>query len=681
MERMASEDNDKRSVEQRAQALRDRIRHHNYLYYVENDPEISDKEYDALFAELKELEAEHPELVTEDSPTQRVGAEPAEAFENAEHTARMLSLESSAEADDFRRFDERIRKTVEDPTYSLEPKIDGLSIEVVYVGGRYDRAVTRGNGTQGEVVTENVRTIKSLPLKLREADRAAPDLLAVRGEVFMHISAFEDLNEELLNDGKEPFANPRNAAAGAVRQLDPSVPAARPLRIFAYDILHQEGGDGFTKHDDVLSALAAWGLPVVPDRSRASDPDEILERFETLAERRDDLDYAVDGLVVKLDDLAARDELGATSHHPRWAFAIKFPARQEITTVHRILASVGRTGIVTPIALMAPVEIGGVTVSRANLHNVEQLREKDVREGDKVRVQRAGDVIPQVVEVVERGDDRSEPFEMPDTCPSCGTELVRRGPFLVCPNSFGCPAQLKGRIEHFASRNALDIEGLGEKVAAQLVDTGMAKTIDQIFELTAEQLQDLELFGEKRAQNLVDAIEQARHTTLSRFLHGLGIPEVGPSTAQDLARRFGSLERVRNASVDDIAQIHGFGETMAEAIHGFFQEPRNQEVLDALQRHVDLEVEAAEAGDALAGLTFVFTGSLASLSRSEAKQLVERYGAKATGSVSGNTDYLVAGEGGGSKLDEARDIGVPVLDEDDFYELLNERGIEVPREG
>lgn len=663
-------------VERRIEELREQIRRHNHLYYIEDAAEISDAAYDALFHELLQLEADHPELATPDSPTQRIGAEPATAFASAEHTARMLSLDSSAELEAFVRFDERIRKTVEAPTYSLEPKIDGLSIEIVYVHGRYDRAVTRGNGVVGEVVTDNVRTIKSLPLRLREADRPAPALLAVRGEVFMHVSAFEDLNEALIHDGNEPFANPRNAAAGAIRQLDPSIPARRPLRLFAYDILHQEGGASFATHDEVLRALAGWSLPVVPERSCAKTADEVLERFATFAEARDALDFEVDGLVVKLDDLAAREALGATSHHPRWAYAIKFPARHEVTVVHRILPSVGRTGVVTPIALMAPVAIGGVTVSRANLHNIDQLREKDVREGDRVRVQRAGDVIPQVVEVVERGDDRSAPFEMPDRCPSCRTELVRRGPFLVCPNAFGCPAQLRGRIEHFASRNALDIEGLGEKVAGQLVDTGKARTIDAIFDLAVDDLLELELFGPKRAENLIAAIGKARHTTLSRFLHGLGIPEVGPSTAQDLARRFGSLEAIRSATIEAIAGIHGFGDTMAEAIHGFFQEPRNQGVLDALERHVRLEPEAGAASSALEGLSFVFTGALETLTRADAKQLVERHGAKATGSVSRKTDYLVAGEGGGSKLDEARELSVPVLTEEAFHALLRDRGID-----
>lgn len=675
MENMANRDDEQRIAE-----LREELRYHNYLYYVENDPKINDGEYDELFNELVELEERHPELATEVSPTQRVGAQPADEFETAEHTAQMLSLDSSADTADFRRFDERIRKTVDEPSYSLEPKIDGLSIEIVYRNGSYERAVTRGDGVEGEVVTENVRTIRSVPLRLREEERKAPGLLAVRGEVFMHISAFEDLNERLINDGKEPFANPRNAAAGSIRQLDPAIPAQRPLRLFAYDILHQEDGTDFTEHHEVLDALAQWALPVVPERSRATDADAVLARFEAFSDMRDDLDFEVDGLVVKLDDLVARKQLGATSRHPRWAYAIKFPARQEITTVQRIIPSIGRTGIVTPIALMRPVNIGGVTVSRASLHNVELLREKDVREGDKVRIQRAGDVIPQVVEVVERGDDRSDPFEMPDRCPSCDTELVRRGPYLVCPNSFGCPAQLKGRIEHFASRNALDIEGLGEKVAGQLIESGKAETIADIFELTAEQLEELELFGKRRAQNLVDAIEKGRHTTLSRFLHGLAIPEVGPSTARDLARHYGDLDAVRSASVEEIASIHGFGETMAEAIHGFFQEPRNQEVLDELESHVDLSVEVQEAGNALDGLVFVFTGSLDSLTRSEAKQLVERFGGKATSSVSSNTDFVIAGAGGGSKLDEAQEHDVTVLDEDGFYGFLRDKGTGVERD-
>ncbi|HKI58423.1 MAG TPA: NAD-dependent DNA ligase LigA [Trueperaceae bacterium] len=662
----------------RAEELREELRHHDYLYYVKAEPEISDDAYDALFRELRELEEQHPELATPDSPTQRVGGAPMEGLATAAHAQPMLSLDSSSDQDDLRAFDQRIRRAVGDQTvrYSLEPKIDGLSVELVYADGILERAVTRGDGSEGEVITPNVKTIAPVPLRLRSEERGVPPRLSVRGEIFMPLDAFDDVNEELINAGKHPFANPRNAAAGSVRQLDPKLSAGRPLRIYCYDVL--QGLEDVSTQSELLAALRAWGLPVNPINAEAEDVDGVLEYFQDVAERRDRLSYEVDGVVVKLQAMEARRSLGSTSHHPRWAFAVKFVPRTETSQVLRIIPSVGRTGVVTPIAMLRPVSIGGVTVSRANLHNVDDLRRKDIREGDTVRVERAGDVIPQVVERVESGGERGAPFEMPDVCPSCGTELRRSGPYTVCPNSFDCPAQRVGRLTHFASRGGLDIEGLGERTARQLVDRGMVAHLPDLFDLSAEEFASLDGFAELSGRKLEQAIRDARQPELPRFLYALGIPEVGGAVSRDLARHFGSMARLRSAGTDELSAVEGIGEVMAREIHDFFAESRNAEVLDALLdgRVEPREVEAGAGGAALDGLTFVFTGSLKRFSRSEAQALVERHGARASSSVSSQTDYLVAGEGGGSKLERARQEGVQLLSEEEFADLLAERGIE-----
>ena len=675
---------------ERARELREEIRHHDYLYYVENAPEISDEAYDELFQELRALEEEHPELRTEDSPTQRVGAEPLDRFPTVEHEAPMLSLDSHVEEAELRRFDERVRKALagegEDPgdveaTYVVEPKMDGASVELVYEEGILARAATRGDGRRGEGVTENVRTIPAIPLRLRDEERPVPELLSIRAEVIMRIGAFEALNERLMEEGRQPFANPRNAAAGSLRQLDPGITAERPLDFYAFDILVARGpGSGLETQWEVLRALRAWGLRVNEHEHRSSGVDEILEFHAAIEARRDDLDYEVDGVVVKLDDLGARERMGSTSHHPRWAFAYKFPPRKEVTRVDRIVPSVGRTGVVTPIAMMRPVEIGGVTVSRANLHNREEVERKDIREGDRVRVQRAGDVIPQVVErVEEEGRDRAEPWEMPDRCPSCGTELLERGPYTYCPNAFECPAQLAGRLEHFGSRPALDIEGLGEERCRLFVREGVVRHLPELFELEVEDLVPVEGFAEKSARNLVEAIEAASETELRRFIYGLGIPEVGTAVARDLALHFRDFAALREADEEALQEVEGIGPKMAEAIVGFFDEPRNAELLDELLGRVTLVApegpEAPDGADALDGLTFVFTGELERMTREEAKTLVERYGGRATGSVSGRTDYLVAGPGAGSKLDRARELDVEVLDEEAFSALLETKGV------
>jgi len=665
-------------IAERIHELREIIRYNDWLYYVKDAPEISDAEYDRLFKELQRLEEQHPELASPDSPTRRVGGQPAEKFPSVEHLAPMLSLDSDASAEAVARFDERLRKALPDDrvSYVIEPKLDGLSVELVYENGLLVRASTRGDGRRGEGITENVKTIRSVPLRLRRGKGAPaiPDTLAVRGEIVLRVDGFEALNERLIAEGKEPFANPRNAAAGSLRQLDPTITASRPLEAYVYDVLFASSLDTKTQWE-VHEALIAWGFRVSDRVARAADLAALAEYHSETMEQRDDLPFEIDGVVIKLDDLRARDEVGSTSRHPRWAFAWKFPPRAEITRILSIIASVGRTGVVTPVAIMRPVEIGGVTVSRATLHNREEVARKDVREGDLVRVQRAGDVIPQVVERVSEDDhERGDEFRMPAECPSCGTELEERGPFSVCPNSFGCPAQLVGRIQHFGSRNALDIEGLGEETAKLLVEHDLVKRVPDLFELTADQLMELEGFAELSANNLVDAIDAARSTELARFLYGLGIPEVGVAVARDLARAFGDMESLRSADAETLETVDGVGPIMAGRITEFFAEPHNAENLERLLSYMR-ELAAPErpvVGGALEGKTFVFTGGLDSMSRSDAKKRVEALGAKATGSVSKKTDYVVAGEDPGSKLEKADSLGIPVLDEKAFLKKLVE---------
>lgn len=664
---------------ERIHELRELIRYNDWLYYVKDAPEISDAEYDRVFKELQALEDAHPDLASPDSPTQRVGGQPAERFPPVEHLAPMLSLDSDASAEAVARFDERLRKALPDErvSYVAEPKLDGLSVELVYEDGVLTRASTRGDGRQGEEITQNVKTIRSVPLKLRTDGAAAPavpETLAIRGEIVLRVDGFEALNERLMAEGKEPFANPRNAAAGSLRQLDPTISASRPLEAYAYDVLFASSLPVRTQWE-TLELLRAWGFRVSEQIERATTLEDLATYHAGIMEQRDDLPFEIDGVVIKLDDLPARDEVGTTSRHPRWAFAWKFPPRAELTRILSIIPSVGRTGVVTPVAIMRPVEIGGVTVSRATLHNREEVARKNVREGDMVRVQRAGDVIPQVVErVEEEGHERGDEFRMPARCPSCGTALEERGPFTVCPNSFGCPAQLVGRIQHFGSRQALDIEGLGEETAKLLVEQELVRRVPDLFELAADQLTQLEGFAELSANNLVNAIDAARSTELARFLHGLGIPEVGVAVARDLARAFGTMEALRAADEETLIQVDGVGPIMAGRINEFFAEPHNAANLDRLlsyMRELTAPERPAEGG-ALEGKTFVFTGGLDAMSRGDAKKRVEALGAKATGSVSKKTDYVVAGTDPGSKLDKAESLGLTVLDEKGFLELLAE---------
>jgi DNA ligase (NAD+) len=670
----------KSEAKKRVSALREELDRHAHLYYVLDRPTLSDEAYDKLYKELKKLEETFPELTTDDSPTQRVGGEPLSSFETIEHAAPMLSLDSDASLGAVEKFDERVRKAVGESVsveYVLEPKLDGASLELVYEAGRLSRAATRGDGRRGEAILENVRTISAVPLRLRSEERPIPDFLALRGEVIMQIDAFEQANERLLEQGKTPYSNPRNAAAGALRQLDPRLTARRPLDIYVYDVLTSSGIEVETQWE-ALEALRQWGLRVNNLPKLVDSVDEIAAYHQRMIDTRDDIGYEIDGVVIKLNELAAREALGATSHHPRWAFAFKFPPRKEITRILSIVASVGRTGVVTPVAMMRPVEIGGVTVSRATLHNREEVERKDVREGDRVRVQRAGDVIPQVVERIdEPGHERGEAFRMPDNCPSCATPLIERGPYTVCPNGLECPAQLAGRIIHLGSRHALDIEGLGEETAKMLVEKDLVRHLPDLFELQAEQLLELEGFAEKSASALVDGIRKGADADLDRFLYGLGVPEVGRTVARDLARHFGSFEAVRQANEEALQEVPGIGPKMAEAIAAFFGEPRNEEILDALlDGRVRVgTVEVAEQGPSqLDGLKFVLTGGLEKLTRGQAKELLESLGAKVTGSVSSKTDYVVAGSDPGSKYDKAVKLGVDILDEARLVDLLKEKG-------
>lgn len=659
---------------ERAKELRVAIHRYDLEYYGHDRPSVSDEEYDRLFAELKSIEAEFPDLITADSPTQRVGGAPLERFDTVQHAAPMLSLDSDQDPNALRRFDDRIRKALGDTrvAYLVEPKLDGLSIELVYEDGLLAVASTRGDGRQGEDVTANVRTIRTVPLRLVADDRTIPRLLAVRGEVIIRSAEFTRLNERLIEEGKEPFANPRNSAAGSLRQLDPGLAASRPLEVFVYDVLAIDGAD-FESQTEVRDALAGWGLRISERVERCETVEQVLDYYTAIDAERDDLPYEIDGIVIKLDDLASREELGSTARHPRWAFAFKFAPRAEVTRIVSIVPSVGRTGVVTPVAEMEPVVIGGVTVSRASLHNREEVARKGVREGDLVRVQRAGDVIPQVVERIEEpGRERGVPYRLPEDCPSCGTRLVERGPFTVCPNSFGCPAQLTGRIQHYGSRQGLDIEGLGEETARLLVSSGLVSRLPDLYSITADQLVTLEGFATLSADNLVSALRSSADTELRRLLYGLGIPEVGAAVAADLARVFGTIEAIRTASAESLAAVPGIGPIMAERIVAFFAEPHNADNLDAILEHLTVaEVAATPSGGGLTDLTFVLTGGLDSMSRPEAKTRIEELGGRVTGSVSAKTSYVVAGSDAGSKLQRALDLGIPVLDEADFLALLD----------
>ncbi|MFC7193583.1 NAD-dependent DNA ligase LigA [Halosimplex aquaticum] len=664
------------AAREQAERLREAVRYHDHRYYVENDPAIDDRVYDALFSRLRDLE-EAFGIQTEDSPTQRVGGAPRDELPDVEHVAPMRSIDQGGEAAEVREFDRRVREGLEATDYDgeidyyCEPKFDGLSVEVVYENGVFQRAATRGDGEVGDDVTANVRTIPSVPQRLR-GDH--PDFLAVRGEVYMPKEAFQAYNRELVERGDDPFANPRNAAAGTLRQLDPSVTAERPLSMFFFDVLD---GAEFDTRWEMHETFPEWGLRVCERTELVDDVEAAIDYRDARLEERDDLDYEIDGVVISVNDTDACDELGTTSRAPRWAFAYKFPARSEHTTVRDVVVQVGRTGRLTPVALMDPVQVGGVTVSRASLHNPAEIERLGVGIGDEVRVRRAGDVIPEVAEVTDAAGEGH--FEFPEECPVCGSPVERDGPMAFCTGGLGCRAQRERSVQHYASRTGLDIEGLGEERVQQLLGAALVSDVADLYELTVEDLTDLEGWGETSAENLVAELDDAREPPLADFLTAVGIPEVGETVAASLARHFGTFEAVRAVDEDELQAVEDVGPTVAREIREFFDSEANADVLDRLLEHVDPQEAETDTGDALDGLTFVFTGSLDGYTRSEAQDLVERAGGSATSSVSSNTDYLVLGDNPGqSKRDDAAEHDVPTLDGVGAFEAkLREEGVEI----
>jgi DNA ligase (NAD+) len=670
----------KKEAEKAVKELREAIRYHNYRYYVLDDPVISDAEYDELMEKLSTLESKFPELQSPDSPTQQVGGEPREELGLVDHPSPMLSLKAVYDEEDVRDFDENCRgelglETVE---YVAEPKYDGLAVELIYEGGRLSVASTRGDGNTGEDVTANVRTINEVPLVLLSPEGVSvPNRLVARGEIYMRKDEFEELNRRQADAGERQFANPRNAAAGSVRQLDPNVTARRPLHIFFYEVAQSDGRD-FETHWEVLQTLPKWGLKVSTERARlCSGVEEALHYHVDMAEVRDDLPYEIDGVVYKVNQLADQEKLGVRTRDPRWALAYKFEPRRATTTVKDIEVQVGRTGKLTPVAVLEPVHIGGVEVSRASLHNQSEIERKDIRIGDAVLVERAGDVIPQVVKSIKEERDGSEKkFHMPDQCPVCGSEVVMSEDKKQtrCTN-INCPAQLRERVTHFASREAMDIEGLGEKRAEQLIDAGLVKRLSSLYELTKEDLLSLERFADKSAENLLREIEDSKEQTLPRFLYALGIPLVGEHMTRVLATHFKTLGDLVQASEGELQKIEEIGPQVAHSIVTFFSKDENRQVIQEI-REAGLTLGnpyAEEEAQPLEGLTFVFTGSLKRWTRDEVKRFVERLGGRATSSVSGETDYIVAGPGAGSKLDEAKEQNIPVMDEEEFAQFVEER--------
>lgn len=665
------------SVQQQIQALRDQINHHNYRYYVLDDPEVPDAEYDRLMRELEALEGKHPELITMDSPTQRVGAEPLKAFGEVRHAVPMLSLGNCFSDEELYAFIKRITDRLGDDgviEFNAEPKLDGLAVSLRYEEGVLVQAATRGDGASGEDITQNIRTIQSIPLRLMGDD--VPPVLEVRGEVYMPKQGFEAMNRHQTELGEKTFVNPRNAAAGSLRQLDPRITAQRPLEMYCYGWGEVVGWSLPARHSEVLEQFRRWGLRVCPEIKVVQGAEGCLDYYRYIGERRDALPYEIDGVVYKVNKLDLQDELGFVARAPRWAIAHKFPAQEEMTRLLDVEFQVGRTGALTPVARLKPVFVGGVTVSNATLHNMDEIERKDIHVGDYVIVRRAGDVIPEVVSaVVSRRPKNVHKILLPKVCPVCGSEVIRPEGEAVarCTGGLYCPAQRKEAIKHFASRKAMDIEGLGDKLVDQLVEAGLVDHVDDLFHLTVEQLAGLERMGEKSAQNLVDALNKSKSTSLERFIFALGIREVGEATALSLAQWFGDLDKLEQADIEALQEVPDVGPIVAAHIQAFFQQEHNREIINKLIRagvHWAQPEVAAEGGQPLAGMTFVLTGALRQFTRDDAKKRLQAMGAKVSGSVSKKTTAVIAGEKAGSKLAKAESLRVPVLNEDQLGELL-----------
>ena len=656
--------------------LRSELNDHNYRYYVLDDPVISDAEYDRLLRELQSLEDTHPELITDDSPTQRVGALPLEGFGNIEHRIPMQSLANAMDSDELLAFHDRlIRRLGKEQAieYIAEPKLDGLAVELVYENGQFVNGSTRGDGTTGEDITQNLKTIRAIPLALRVETQSAPALLEVRGEVFIRKDDFKKLNKQQEENDKPVFANPRNAAAGSLRQLDSGITATRPLSIFCYQAGVVEGTT-FETHSEFLAALQNWGFPVNPEIKILNGIEEAITFHSNLKSHRNSLPYEIDGSVIKVNNYALREELGVRSRSPRWAIAGKFKAQQETTVIEDIVLSVGRTGAVTPVAKLQPVKVGGVVVSNVTLHNQDEIDRKDIRVGDTVLIQRAGDVIPQVVKVIkEKRPSNTSPFKMTNTCPECDHDVYRPEDEVVarCQN-LSCPAQVKRRIEHFVSKNAMDIDGVGEKLIDQLVEKNLVKSVDDLYHLTLDQLSELERMAEKSAKNTISAIDNSKSTTFHRFVHALGIRNVGEHVAKVLEKSFtGNIEIFMKTNAEVLEDIDEVGPIVAETIVKFWADETNVNIVNnCFKLGISLESVKNETEQIFMGKTFIFTGSLESITRKEGKEIVEARGGRVAGSVSAKTDYIVAGENAGSKLKKAEKLGIPVLTESEFMDLI-----------
>ncbi len=667
---------DFKEAKKRINELRDKINYHNYRYYVLDSPEISDEEYDRLFQELKELENRFPELITPDSPTQRVGGEPLPEFKQIRHRVAMLSLDNVFNEEEAREFDARVKrmlKTDKEIEYVCEPKLDGLAVELIYENGKFVAGATRGDGTVGEDVTSNLKTIKSIPLILFSKKINPPKLLEVRGEVIINKKDFEKLNKEREKAGEPLFANPRNAAAGSLRQLDPKITAQRPLDIFLYGMGYIEGIE-FKSQWEFLDFLPHWGLKTNKLNRLCKNIEEVIDYYKEMVLKRSELPYECDGIVIKVNSIDLQKKLGELSHSPRWAVAFKFPPQQAISRIINIEAQVGRTGVITPVAILEPVRVSGVTVSRATLHNMDEIERKDVRIGDTVVVQRAGDVIPEIVKPVkEKRTGKESKFRMPENCPSCGSKIIKEeGEVAYRCINLSCPAQVKERIRHFCMREAMDIEGLGEKFIDQMVEKGLVKDVADLYYLKPEDFFHLERMGSKLAENLYNAIQGSKEVTLDRFIFALGILHVGEHIARVLAREFNTFENLMKVKKEELLKVKEIGEEITTSITDFFANRDNLKLIEKLLKAgIKIKpVEKQKIESPLKGKTVVFTGELKTMTRSEAQRLVEELGGRAANSVSKKTDLVVAGPGAGSKLEQAKKLGIKIIDEEEFLKMV-----------
>jgi len=665
-----------KNIIKRVAELKNLLNDYSYCYYVLDQPKVPDAEYDRLFRELQQLEANHSELITTDSPTQRVGSKPVSFFKQIHHSIPMLSLDNAFLDDDVLNFDRRIHerlKVDDEIEYVCEPKIDGIAVSLSYENGVLFKAATRGDGVIGEDILQNVRTIPSIPLVLR--GHGFPHILEVRGEVYMPLAGFKKFNEASDKLGEKAFVNPRNAAAGSLRQLDPKITANRPLDIFCYTVGEVRGGELATKHSSILAKIKEWGLKINPEIKVVTGIKECLDYYQAIGKKRSGLSYEIDGVVYKVNDLLLQNKLGFVSRAPRFAIAHKFPAQEELTKVLSVEFQVGRTGAITPVARLEPVFVGGATISNATLHNIDEVLRKDIRVGDTVFVRRAGDVIPEVVAVVkERRPKDAKPINLPKLCPVCGSEIVKvEGEAIArCSGGLYCNAQRKETIKHFASRGALDIKGLGDKLVDQLVDYGLINNVAELYSLTEEKIQALERQGEKSTQNLLQAIAESKSTTLARFIYALGIREVGETTAQNLAKHFGVIDKLMQASIDDLEAITDVGPVVATQIVTFFRQKHNRELIENLLKSgIYWPKQEPMLEQPLVGQTFVLTGGLESMSREEAKEKLLALGAKISESVSKNITYVVVGSDPGSKLAKAEKLGIKIIDEKALLEIVN----------